>query len=143
MYHPRWIPNANLLKQFMTIKMPRLQTLHLPKLKTTIEINCLVSSLAKTCPNLEEIGFRVDDTTTALPIDKLFSHIESLVGLVLKFDVPKSLVFLNRDPEELMGRPFNKKNLISKGTYAKLRTFRCDFNHEGLFKAWVDMALLI
>ena len=52
--------------------MPKLKVLHLPKLKTTIEINSMVANLCNTCLNLEEIGFRVDDTTTAIPIDKLF-----------------------------------------------------------------------
>ena len=102
-------------------------------MRTTIEINTLVSDLAKTCPGLEEIGFRVDDTTTALPIDKLFSQIDSLVALDLKFDVPKSLAVLNKDPEELMGRPFNSKMLVTRVTLEKLRKFHCEYNHEGLF----------
>lgn len=85
----------------------------------------------------------MDDTTTALPIDYLFTQIESLTRLDLKFDVPKSLVILNKDPEELMRRPFGKKLLITRCTYSKLRSFKCRFSHEGLFIAWVDMALLV
>lgn len=143
LHHPRWLPSTPLLQSMLQIEMPRLRVLHLPKLQTTIQINCLVSDLPKYCPQLQEIGFRIDDTTTALPIDSLFSKIESLTALDLKFDVPKSLLVLNRDPEDLMGRPFNNKLLITQGTYSKLRKFRCEFNHEGLFKAWVDMTLLI
>lgn len=127
----------------MTLSMPRLRCLHLPKLRTTVEINTLVSDLAQNCPNLEEIGFRVDDTTTALPIDKLFAEIADLTALELKFDTPKSLLVLNRDPEEVMGRQFNRKRLITRQTFEKLKQFRCQFSHEGLFQAWVDMALLV
>ena len=58
------------------------------------------------CPSLEEIGVRVDETTVALPIDHLFQNIEGLAALDLRFDVPRSLIYLNKDPEEIMGRPF-------------------------------------
>ena len=42
-----------------------------------------------------------------------------------------------------MGRPFNEKKLIGQATYGKLRTLRCEFNHEGLFRAWVNLTNLV
>ena len=106
-------------------------------------MNSLVSGLADTCPNLEEIGFRLDETVVALPIDELFERSKYLNSLHLRFDVPRSLVILNKDPEELTETEFKEKKLISKITYSKLRKFKCEFNHEGLFKSWVDLPQIL
>jgi len=52
-------------------------------------------------------------------------------------------VFLNEDPYADEARVARPKNLISAATYAKLEKFVCHFNHEGVFKQWVDMPLLL
>jgi hypothetical protein len=102
-----------------------------------------VRSISENCPELIEIGFRIDDQVGSLPIDALFETLSNLSGLHLTFEVPQLLTCKNTDPVEDTEAPFKPKMLISKQTYARIRKFVCTFGYERTFRQWVDVPTLI
>jgi len=51
------------------LRFESLRILHLPKLYTNQISDNFIKSIPDCCPNLREIGFRIDDQVTCLPID--------------------------------------------------------------------------
>ena len=89
---------------------------------------------------MEEIGFRIDESTGSLPIAELFGKIEGLNSLLLNFEVPREMAVLGKDPDYI---GFKERHVIDVTVWAKLRKFKCVYGHEGLFKAWVNIQEMV
>ena len=63
----------------------------MPALETNSQTDSFIVSISDNCPNLIEIGFRVDKRVETIPIDGIFSKEKcSITNLKLDIDYPVS-----------------------------------------------------
>lgn len=129
----------DMLNSLKRMFMINLQVLHLPKIYLTTDNDSYVVGLASKCPKLKEIGFTIDEQVCTIPIDGLFAKSQTLEAMHMRFDIPKALI---ETGDEAAIEDINKKHLIGRETYGRLKKLTIQMNAENIFLAWVDCKAL-
>ena len=99
-------------------------------METNSQTDTFSVSIPDNCPNLQEIGFRVDCRVTFLPIDQIFSKEKcTITSLKLSFDNCKASEY--------------KENTWLTGiTYRKLKKLNVEYENRHVMTTFVKMTVL-